>query len=120
MLVDDKNKLAFPVNKNDNIKQIAKTTQGSILITYSALQEILISIVNSLLTTKDVIFEKLEFDQFKHDTNFQVNVFLNVKNQSKFSYKSVNNLQKAIQEYLKNEFQIEVLSVNIISNISSK
>ncbi|WP_033159887.1 hypothetical protein [Mycoplasmoides alvi] len=102
------------INKNEIFKQIVKTTQGSILINYSTLQEILTNVVKSLIGARDVFFQKLEFCDFEHDTTFQVNVFLNTRNQNKIQNKVINNIQKGIQDFLKNEFQIEVLTVNVV------
>ncbi|WP_027124238.1 hypothetical protein [Mycoplasmoides pirum] len=109
-------------SQNELIKEISKTPQGSIQITYSALQNAIFNFVNFILNSKknnSYTLTSVEFIEFQHNTNFQVNVFLDLKSKVKLNFEIHKQIQKGVISYLNNEFKIEALTINVICNMNN-
>lgn len=107
---------------NERVKLIAKTAQGSVYISYRGLRDHIIAAVKQFMKNKKIPYtlKDVEFVKFEDEINFQVHVFFDVSKSSKISDKINHQIQKAILTFVGTEYQIEVLSVNIICSVKSK
>lgn len=101
--------------QDKNVKLIAKNSQGSVFISHKALTNALDFFIKKTLESNKMPFayDYVEFINFDHETNFQINVFLKPK---KINVNNTLNrqLQSAIFNYIGNVFVLEPITINII------
>ncbi|WP_027119988.1 hypothetical protein [[Mycoplasma] testudinis] len=102
----------------DHLKLIVRNQQGSIYITETALADTTTNFIKNFLIQKKLPLEliKVDFIKFSHMVNFQVNVSLSSKC-SNFKVEMNQELQAAMFVFFGNEFQLEPLTINVITDL---
>lgn len=101
--------------QDKNVKLIAKNSQGSVFISHKALTDALDFFIKKTLEIHKMPFtyDRVEFINFDHEINFQINVFLK-PTKPNFSTALNRQLQSAIFNYIGNVFVLEPITINII------
>lgn len=101
--------------QDKSVKLIAKNSQGSVFISHKALTDALDFFIQKTIEANKMpfIYDHIEFVNFDHEINFQINVFLKPK---KLNFNTALNrqLQSAIFNYIGNVFVLEPITINII------
>lgn len=101
--------------QDKSVKLIAKNSQGSVFISHKALTNALDFFIKKTLESNKMPFtyDRVEFVNFDHEINFQINVFLKP---TKLNFNTMLNrqLQSAIFNYIGNVFVLEPITINII------
>lgn len=103
-------------------KLISKTAYGSVYISAKSLRDYVSNFVISYFLNNNVSnFEliNVDFEKFESETNFQINIFLKSKKIINYIEREFQiKLQNAIITFLNKQFQIDVLTVNIIIDLN--